>query len=54
MQAAIQGAFILAKAQHDPAAATRAIAHLRNYVASLLAGDEPATKTRKGATTRRP
>ncbi len=35
-QAAIQGAFILAKAQNDPAAATRAIAHLRQYVASLL------------------
>ena len=35
-QAAIQGAFILAKAQHDAAAARRAIAHLRAYVASLL------------------
>lgn len=35
-QAAIQGAFILAKAQHDAAAATRTIAHLREYVASLL------------------
>ncbi len=53
MQAAIQGAFILAKAQHDPAAATRAIAHLRNYVASLLAGDAPAVKPGKPATTRR-
>jgi TetR/AcrR family transcriptional repressor of nem operon len=36
MQAAIQGAFILAKAQHDAAAARRAIAHLHQYVASLL------------------
>jgi TetR/AcrR family transcriptional repressor of nem operon len=35
-QAAIQGAFILAKAQHDPAAARRAIAHLRQYVGALL------------------
>lgn len=35
-QAAIQGAFILAKAQNDGAAARRAIAHLRQYVASLL------------------
>ena len=35
-QGAIQGAFILAKAQQDGAAATRAIAHLRQYVASLL------------------
>lgn len=35
-QAAIQGAFILAKAQNDAAAARRAIAHLRQYVASLL------------------
>jgi len=35
-QAAIQGAFILAKAQHDAAAARRAIAHLHAYVASLL------------------
>jgi len=35
-QAAIQGAFILAKAQHDAAAARRAIAHLHQYVASLL------------------
>ena len=36
VQAAIQGAFILAKAQNDARAATRAIAHLRAYVASLL------------------
>lgn len=35
-QAAIQGAFILAKASADPSAATKAIAHLRNYLASLL------------------
>lgn len=35
-QAAIQGAFVLAKAQHSPGAARRAIAHLRAYVASLL------------------
>jgi TetR/AcrR family transcriptional regulator, transcriptional repressor for nem operon len=35
-QAAIQGAFVLAKARNDPAAATEAIAHLHHYVASLL------------------
>lgn len=41
-QAALQGAFILSKAQYDPAAARRAIGHLRQYVASLL---EPAAGT---------
>jgi TetR/AcrR family transcriptional regulator, transcriptional repressor for nem operon len=35
-QGVFQGAFILAKAQHDPGAATRAIAHLRAYVATLI------------------
>lgn len=44
-QAAIQGAFILAKAQHNAAAATRAIAHLHQYVSSLLP-PAPATTTR--------
>jgi TetR/AcrR family transcriptional regulator, transcriptional repressor for nem operon len=52
-QAAIQGAFILAKSQHDPAAARRAIAHLHQYVATLLpaspgaakASAKPGTKT---------
>jgi len=57
-QAAIQGAFILAKAQHDPAAARRAIAHLHRYVASLLAAPTPTTATRSrptiAATRRRP
>lgn len=43
-QAAIQGAFILAKAQHDPGAARRAIAHLHHYVASLLPA-QPAART---------
>jgi TetR/AcrR family transcriptional regulator, transcriptional repressor for nem operon len=45
-QAAIQGAFILAKAQHDPSAASRAIAHLRQYVASLLPLPHGATASR--------
>ncbi|MGB9989833.1 TetR/AcrR family transcriptional regulator [Massilia sp. SM-13] len=36
VQAAIQGAFILAKAGQDPGAATRAIAHVRTYLAALL------------------
>lgn len=36
VQAALQGAFILAKAQDDPAAARHAVAHLHQYVASLL------------------
>lgn len=45
-QAAIQGAFILAKAQHDAAAARRAIAHLHQYVASLLPAAPLASATR--------
>jgi TetR/AcrR family transcriptional repressor of nem operon len=45
-QAAIQGAFILAKAQGKPAAATHAIAHLRSYVASLLHATPTARKRR--------
>ena len=49
-QAAIQGAFILAKAQHDAAAARRAIAHLHQYVASLL----PATPTTSTTRSRPP
>ncbi len=52
-QAAIQGAFILAKAQHDPALATEMIAHLRNYVASLLPGDARTTKSSTAAKRRR-
>jgi len=55
-QAAIQGAFILAKAQQDAAAARRAIAHLREYVASLLPASATASATRSrpsaSATTR--
>jgi TetR/AcrR family transcriptional regulator, transcriptional repressor for nem operon len=38
-QAAIQGAFILAKSQHNPNAARQTITHLRDYVASLLPRD---------------
>lgn len=49
-QAAIQGAFVLAKAQHDAAAARRAIAHLHQYVASLL----PATPTTSTTRSRPP
>jgi TetR/AcrR family transcriptional regulator, transcriptional repressor for nem operon len=52
-QAAIQGAFILAKARHDPAAATEVIAHLRNYVASLLPGAKRATRSITAAKRRR-
>jgi TetR/AcrR family transcriptional regulator, transcriptional repressor for nem operon len=44
-QAAIQGAFILAKAQHSPDAARQTIAHLRNYVASLLPGEGRTTRS---------
>lgn len=44
-QAAIQGAFILAKAQHNPDLARETIAHLHNYVASLLPSDGRATKS---------
>jgi len=50
-QAAIQGAFILAKAQHDAAAARRAIAHLHQYVASLLpAPANPSTARSRPST----
>ena len=55
-QAAIQGAFILAKAQHDAAAASRAIAHLHQYVATLLPASAAKTTTRSrpsAAATRR-
>ena len=45
-QAALQGAFILAKAQQDAAAARRAISHLREYVASLLPAPATTTTTR--------
>ena len=50
-QAAIQGAFILAKAQHDAGAARRAIAHLRQYVASLLPTSTAKTLTRSRPST---
>lgn len=52
-QAAIQGAFILAKAQQNPAAAIEVIAHLRNYVASLLPSAERATRSTAAAKRRR-
>jgi TetR/AcrR family transcriptional repressor of nem operon len=56
-QAAIQGAFILAKAQHDAGAARRAIAHLHQYVASLLrtpaAASAPRPRSPKPVTRRR-
>ena len=58
VQAAIQGAFILAKAQHDATAARRAIAHLHRYVASLLPAPAANAPTRSrpslSATRRRP
>ena len=44
-QAAIQGAFILAKAQHSPDVARQTIAHVRNYVASLLPSAGRAPKS---------
>ena len=51
-QAAIQGAFILAKAQNDAAAARRAIAHLHAYVEALLPA-APATKATRARTSTR-
>jgi TetR/AcrR family transcriptional regulator, transcriptional repressor for nem operon len=48
MQATIQGAFILAKAQQTPAIARDCLSHLRNYVASLLPAAPPSP--RSGAT----
>ncbi len=44
-QAAMQGAFILAKAQHSSDVARQCIAHARSYVASLLPIDGRATKS---------
>jgi TetR/AcrR family transcriptional repressor of nem operon len=35
-QATIQGAFVLAKARHDPAVATDCMAHLRRYIETLF------------------
>jgi TetR/AcrR family transcriptional regulator, transcriptional repressor for nem operon len=52
-QAAMQGAFILAKAAHSPDAARQSIAHLRNYVASLLPSARRATKTTTAVKRRR-
>lgn len=53
-QAAIQGAFILAKARHDAAAARRAIAHLRQYVSWLLpASSTPGSRPSTSAPRRR-
>jgi TetR/AcrR family transcriptional regulator, transcriptional repressor for nem operon len=46
-QAALQGAFILAKAQGDSAIATKFIAHLRNYVQGLLTPAESAQTQEK-------
>lgn len=47
-QAAIQGAFILAKAQHSPDVAKQSVAHLHTYVASLLPRGARATKSSLG------
>ena len=48
-QGAIQGAFILAKAQHNPDIASEAIGHLREYVALLI----PSTKRSAASTAAR-
>lgn len=53
-QAAIQGAFILAKARHDAGAARRAIAHLREYIASLLPAPAAKTPSRSRPASRSP
>jgi TetR/AcrR family transcriptional repressor of nem operon len=45
-QAALQGAFILAKAGGGPAIATQCIEHLKRYV-TLLLGDRPAAPARR-------
>jgi TetR/AcrR family transcriptional regulator, transcriptional repressor for nem operon len=46
-QAALQGAFILAKAQGDSKIATQFIAHLRNYVQGLLTNSESQKASNK-------
>lgn len=45
-QAAIQGAFILAKAHHGPEIAVQCIAHLRRYVQTLL-GTSTSARSKK-------
>ena len=42
-QAVIQGAFVLAKAKHEPAVAAASLDHLKRYLA-LLFGREPADR----------
>jgi TetR/AcrR family transcriptional repressor of nem operon len=49
-QAALQGAFILAKAQGSAAAAADCVAHLRRYVLFLFTPIRPTTNLTKGAT----
>jgi TetR/AcrR family transcriptional regulator, transcriptional repressor for nem operon len=46
-QAAIQGAFILAKAQGGPEIAAQCIGHLRRYVEGLLTPGKPVSKPAK-------
>ena len=53
-QAAIQGAFVLAKAQNDAAAARGAIAHLHAYVETLLPAAPASKTTRTPTRTRAP
>ena len=49
-QAALQGAFIIAKAQGDSDIAVRCITHLRRYVHGLLTSDISLHPQRKGET----
>lgn len=49
-QAALQGAFILAKAQGSAAAAADCVAHLRRYVLFLFSPTQPPTNSPKGVT----
>jgi TetR/AcrR family transcriptional repressor of nem operon len=53
MQAVVQGAFVLAKSQHDPAIAAACLDHLRNYL-QLAFEVRPAMSRVKPAPRKRP
>lgn len=52
-QAAIQGAFILAKAKNDPGAAAACIDHLRRYIELLFRSDEGTERSDENPSRRR-
>jgi TetR/AcrR family transcriptional regulator, transcriptional repressor for nem operon len=45
-QALLQGAFVLAKAKHDPMVAADCLDHLKRYFETLIAAGEPGAERR--------